>query len=303
MCGIAGYVTGSDPRPVAAFQAAALRTFAHRGPDDAGWLTDREVGTGDTPGDPGRWGLLHRRLSILDLSAARPPADALRRTAGSPSSSTARSTTTVELREELERRAALLRDRSRDTEVLLAGLRALGRGVPDAAGRHVRLRDLGRATAAGCSWPATASGSSRSITRRAGGGFAFASEIKALRPVVSGRCGRADCSTTSATAGPTTAADAPRRRSPVAGRPLDGGRSRHRHADRAASLLGHRPRPPDGRLVPGGGGPRRASCSSTASGCTCGATCRSGRPCPGDRLVGHRGGHARRRAAGRPSHV
>src|SRR4051812_49667943 len=69
MCGIAGYVTGSDPRPVAAFQAAALRTLAHRGPDDAGWLTDRAVGTGDTPGDPGRWGLLHRRLAILDLSA------------------------------------------------------------------------------------------------------------------------------------------------------------------------------------------------------------------------------------------
>src|SRR4051794_40566689 len=68
MCGIAGYVTGSDPRPISAFQSAALRTLAHRGPDDAGWLTDRTVGGGDPPADPGRWGLLHRRLAIVDLS-------------------------------------------------------------------------------------------------------------------------------------------------------------------------------------------------------------------------------------------
>src|SRR5207247_1249309 len=35
MCGIAGYVTGSDSRPFAAFQAGALRPLAPRGPDDA----------------------------------------------------------------------------------------------------------------------------------------------------------------------------------------------------------------------------------------------------------------------------
>src|SRR3954464_7149471 len=72
MCGIAGYVTGSDARPFAAFQAAVLRTLAHRGPDDAGWQTDSASGTGDPPAEPGRWGLLHRRLSTPALPPPAP---------------------------------------------------------------------------------------------------------------------------------------------------------------------------------------------------------------------------------------
>src|SRR2546423_1749140 len=68
MCGIAGYVAGSDSRPFAAFQAGALRTLAHRGPDDAGGMIGGRAGTGDAPESPGRWGLFHRRLSIVDLS-------------------------------------------------------------------------------------------------------------------------------------------------------------------------------------------------------------------------------------------
>ena len=68
MCGIAGFVTGSDRSKFAAFQSNTLRALAHRGPDDSGWLIDGKLGAGDPPADLGRWGLLHRRLSILDLS-------------------------------------------------------------------------------------------------------------------------------------------------------------------------------------------------------------------------------------------
>jgi asparagine synthase (glutamine-hydrolysing) len=56
MCGIAGAV---GVRPVELPVAAAMRdTLAHRGPDDAGTWTS----------DDGRVALLHRRLSIVDLS-------------------------------------------------------------------------------------------------------------------------------------------------------------------------------------------------------------------------------------------
>ena len=68
MCGIAGYVAGSDPRPFAALQATALGTLAHRGPDHAGWLVDDRAGSDEPPPEPGRYGLFFRRLSILDLS-------------------------------------------------------------------------------------------------------------------------------------------------------------------------------------------------------------------------------------------
>jgi asparagine synthase (glutamine-hydrolysing) len=184
MCGIAGYVTGSDPRPVAAFEAAALRTLAHRGPDDAGWLTDREVGTGDTPGDPGRWGLLHRRLAILDLSALG------HQPMLSPDGRFAivfngEIYNYVELRRELEKEGCYFGSQS-DTEVLL---RAYARWGPACLPRLVGMfafavtdRDRRRMFLARDPF-----GIKPLYHARPGGGFAFASEIKALRPVVSGK--------------------------------------------------------------------------------------------------------------------
>ena len=60
MCGIAGLVG----RGIDDTLHAPLRTLAHRGPDDAGWVTHRE----DSAHSPSL--LMHRRLSILDLTAA-----------------------------------------------------------------------------------------------------------------------------------------------------------------------------------------------------------------------------------------
>jgi asparagine synthase (glutamine-hydrolysing) len=184
MCGIAGYVRGSDPRPVAAFQRSALRALAHRGPDDAGWLTDGDVGTGDAPGDPGRWGLVHRRLAILDLSALG------HQPMLSPDGRYAvvfngEIYNYVELRRELEKEGACFVSQS-DTEVLL---RAYARWGPACLPRLVGMfafaitdRDHRRMFLARDFF-----GIKPLYYARPGCGFAFASEIKALRPVVSGR--------------------------------------------------------------------------------------------------------------------
>ena len=56
MCGIAGYLGDYEPA-IARRMAARIR---HRGPDDEGYFFDEE----------GRLGLAHRRLAILDVSAA-----------------------------------------------------------------------------------------------------------------------------------------------------------------------------------------------------------------------------------------
>lgn len=63
MCGLAGFVGGSGASPIAEWSILLRRmggAIAHRGPDDAGIWTDIDAGVG----------LVHRRLSILDLSAA-----------------------------------------------------------------------------------------------------------------------------------------------------------------------------------------------------------------------------------------
>jgi asparagine synthase (glutamine-hydrolysing) len=57
MCGIAGYVGLRDETLLREMTAA----LAHRGPDDAGYLIDGEVGLG------------HRRLSIIDLAGGHQP--------------------------------------------------------------------------------------------------------------------------------------------------------------------------------------------------------------------------------------
>ena len=63
MCGIAGFV-GTSPKTTLgnadAVAEAMAASLAHRGPDDQGIWTDPEAGTA----------LIHRRLSIIDLSPA-----------------------------------------------------------------------------------------------------------------------------------------------------------------------------------------------------------------------------------------
>ena len=59
MCGIAGYVNLDSSRPAELEVVRAMtRAIVHRGPDDEGFHVD------------GNLGLAHRRLAILDLTAA-----------------------------------------------------------------------------------------------------------------------------------------------------------------------------------------------------------------------------------------
>ncbi|MSR54133.1 MAG: asparagine synthase (glutamine-hydrolyzing) [Gemmataceae bacterium] len=184
MCGIAGYVSGSNRRPFAKLQASVLGTLSHRGPDDAGWMIEGHSGTGDAPREPGRWGLFHRRLSILDLSPL-----------GHQPMSTPDGRYSIvfngeiynylELRQELEREGCIFRSHS-DTEVLLWAYMRWGKNcltrlvgmfafaIVDAQQANMFLaRDF--------------FGIKPLYYTRPEGGFAFASEIKALRPLVSGR--------------------------------------------------------------------------------------------------------------------
>jgi asparagine synthase (glutamine-hydrolysing) len=58
MCGIAGYVSRSGQPAVLAVLQAMANSIAHRGPDGEGFFTDGTIG------------LAHRRLAIIDTSAA-----------------------------------------------------------------------------------------------------------------------------------------------------------------------------------------------------------------------------------------
>jgi len=73
MCGIAGIVGEVTPG-LAAASHMMLNRLQHRGPDDHGWLTysrnGLDTGKGKPPGEATEVMLLHRRLSILDLSKA-----------------------------------------------------------------------------------------------------------------------------------------------------------------------------------------------------------------------------------------
>ncbi len=63
MCGLAGFIGGSGALPIVEWPTLLRRmgeTIRHRGPDDAGVWMDIDAGVG----------LVHRRLSILDLSTA-----------------------------------------------------------------------------------------------------------------------------------------------------------------------------------------------------------------------------------------
>jgi asparagine synthase (glutamine-hydrolysing) len=108
MCGIAGILGSATSDAV-----SPLLTLAHRGPDDAGWIAHASH---PTPG-PTHSLLLHRRLSILDLSAA-----------GHQPMASADTVHTIvfngeiynyrELRDELKRNGCTFRTQT-DTEVLL----------------------------------------------------------------------------------------------------------------------------------------------------------------------------------------
>ena len=73
MCGIAGIIGEVTPA-LATASHMMLNRMEHRGPDDNGWLTyssrGLREGKGKPPAEPAEVVLLHRRLSILDLSEA-----------------------------------------------------------------------------------------------------------------------------------------------------------------------------------------------------------------------------------------
>ncbi|WP_353862012.1 asparagine synthase (glutamine-hydrolyzing) [Azospirillum formosense] len=116
MCGIAGILDLDgrfSSRDLAAIVSAMTDSLQHRGPDDQGvWVA---------PG--GRCVLGHRRLSIIDTSAAarQPMVD----DAGSAITYNGELYNYLELRKEVVRNGAELRTRS-DTEVFLAGLAQQG---------------------------------------------------------------------------------------------------------------------------------------------------------------------------------
>ena len=117
MCGIAGFLG----RPVAGASepsaSGPLTSLAHRGPDDSGWAAHRFDAPHVPAAGPCHSLLLHRRLSILDLSVA----------GHQPMTNAAGGCTIVfngeiynyrELREELARAGCTFHTQT-DTEVLL----------------------------------------------------------------------------------------------------------------------------------------------------------------------------------------
>ena len=129
MCGICGIVDRTGDTDLRAAVEGMMATLEHRGPDGGGVLVEGPVGLG------------HRRLAIIDLSedGAQPMVDASGRYV---------LTYNGEIYNYLELRAGARRPRSRiSLQQRLGGLarrvRALGAGIPRAAQRDVRLRDLG----------------------------------------------------------------------------------------------------------------------------------------------------------------
>jgi asparagine synthase (glutamine-hydrolysing) len=74
VCGIAGFLSCGQKDQGPRLGQAVLQVLSHRGPDDHGWLmsSPREyrLGQGNLPAFDAEIILLHRRLSILDLSKA-----------------------------------------------------------------------------------------------------------------------------------------------------------------------------------------------------------------------------------------
>ena len=182
MCGIAGIVCPPDKVVPRDWPGDSLRSLAHRGPDDHGWLTVSptlsRLGRGKVllDGDV-RAVLLHRRLSILDLSPSgwQPMATSDGRV---HIVFNGEIYNYLELRQELIREGCSFRSQS-DTEVLLQALVHWG---PAALGRLVGMFAL-----------AVLDTDKRTLFlardffgikplyyAQVNGTFAFASEIKAL---------------------------------------------------------------------------------------------------------------------------
>jgi len=74
MCGLAGIISSGQRLTFGKAGAVLLRSLQHRGPDDSRWLILEESQVrcgGELPEDLcGEVLLVHRRLSVLDLSEA-----------------------------------------------------------------------------------------------------------------------------------------------------------------------------------------------------------------------------------------
>lgn len=190
MCGIAGWLS-SHSRP-AIFEAIRHwgKTLEHRGPDDVGVLTldKREVRLGRDSsliGEDTQVVLWHRRLSILDLSPA----------SWQPMASVDGQQHIVfngeiynylELRTELQRMGVTFRS-SGDTEVLLEAYRAWGADMLPRLTGMFAFAILDRSTQS-VFLARDAFGIKPLYYTMLEGGFAFASEQKALRALPISKC-------------------------------------------------------------------------------------------------------------------
>lgn len=179
MCGIAGFIDSRglfhDPRETLVSMGQLL---AHRGPDDSGvwWDSARKIG------------FSHRRLSIVDLTEA----------GHQPMASTSGRFMLVfngeiynalDLRAQLERREAMVWRGHSDTEVMLAAIEAWG--IVEAIGKFRGMFALGLFDTKTDTLHLARDlvGKKPLYYGWAGGTFAFASELRALRPLVGGPMG------------------------------------------------------------------------------------------------------------------
>ena len=175
MCGIAGLWERrgrTAPDALAAIAGAMTDTLVHRGP-----RCRRRLGrSGSRRGARAPAALDHRPVAGRALSRWSRPA------AATSSPSTARSTTSDELRAELEAAGRRFRGHSRH--------RGHRRGEPRSGAsrrrcqppdRHVRVRAVGPPRAGALRWCATGSARSRSTGPSSSGALLFGSELKALR--------------------------------------------------------------------------------------------------------------------------
>jgi asparagine synthase (glutamine-hydrolysing) len=171
MCGIAGFLqrTAEVDEPLERLAQTMADTLTHRGPDDSGAWADSAAGIA----------LGHRRLSIMDLSAAghQPMLSANGRFVVSY---TGEAYNHVDLRKELESQGVAFRGHS-DTEVIVEGFSQWG--IPETLSRLIGMFAL-------AVWDREA----RSLTLirdrlgikplywgQFGGTFVFGSELRAIR--------------------------------------------------------------------------------------------------------------------------
>jgi len=130
MCGIAGLIV-DEPKQLGEIGRAMSRRLSHRGPDDYGWMCSRNkvamYGRESHPSQAAEVMLLHRRLSILDLS------DAGRQPMASMDGRfhvvyNGEIYNYIELRDELSKLGHTFQTKT-DTEVLLAGFQQWGKDV------------------------------------------------------------------------------------------------------------------------------------------------------------------------------